>query len=111
MRILAVGSRQSGVSYHRLFIPTMYLPKQYAMLTDTLTEEELEKGYDIVFINRYVLGLEANEIDNLRKKYGFKLVVDIDDYWHLDVWHMLYATYPVQRIIEHIKIEAALAPR
>ena len=104
MRILAVGSRQSGVSYHRLFIPTMYLPKQYAMLTDALTEEELDKGYDIVFINRYVIGHEANDIDNLRKKYGFKLVVDIDDYWHLDVWHMLYSTYPVQRIIDHIKI-------
>lgn len=108
MRIIAVGSRQSGVSYHRLFIPTIYLPKEYAMLTDTITEEELDKGYDIVFINRYIMGHEANSIDNLRKKYGFKLIVDIDDYWHLDVWHMLYANYPVQRIIEHIQIADAV---
>lgn len=104
MRILTVGARQSGVSYHRLFIPTMYMEKEYAMLTDTITEEELEKKYNILYINRYIMGKEADEIAALREKYGFKLIVDIDDFWHLDVWHMLYSTYPIQRIIDHIKI-------
>lgn len=50
------------------------------------------------------MGKEADEIADLREKYGFKLIVDIDDYWHLDIWHMLYPTYPTQRIIDHIKI-------
>lgn len=104
MRILTVGARQSGVSYHRLFIPTMYMPKEYAMLTDTITEEELEKGYNILYINRYIMGMEAEQLSAYREKYGFKIIVDIDDYWHLDVWHMLHSTYPVQRIIDHIKI-------
>ncbi len=104
MRILTIGARQSGVSYHRLFIPTMYMPKEYAMLTDALTEEELDKGYNILYINRYIMGKEADEIAALRKKYGFKLIVDIDDFSHLDVWHMLYSSYPVQRIIDHIRI-------
>lgn len=104
MRIITVGQRNSGVSFHRLFNPIIYLPKDYAMMTDVLTEEELEKGYDIVFINRYIAGMEVDELVRLREKYGFKLVVDIDDYWHLDAWHILYGKYPTQKVIDHIKI-------
>lgn len=104
MRIITVGQRNSGVSFHRLFNPIIYLPKEFAMMTDVLTEEELEKGYDIVFINRYIAGMEVDELVRLREKYGFKLVVDIDDYWHLDPWHILYGKYPTQKVIDHIKI-------
>lgn len=104
MRIIAIGQRNSGVSFHRLFNPIIYLQKDFAMMTDVLTEEELEKGYDIVFINRYIVGTEVDELIRLREKYGFKLVVDIDDYWHLDPWHILYGKYPTQKVIDHIKI-------
>jgi glycosyltransferase involved in cell wall biosynthesis len=104
MRIITVGQRNSGVSFHRLFNPLIYLPKDYAMMTDVLTEEELEKGYDILFINRYIAGMEVDEVVRLRKKYGFKLVVDIDDYWNLDPWHILYGKYPTQKVIDHIKV-------
>lgn len=104
MRIISVGQRNSGVSFHRLFNPIIYLPKDYAMMTDVLTEEELDKGYDIVFINRYIVGKEVDELVRLREKYGFKLVVDIDDYWNLDAWHILYGKYPTQKVIDHIKI-------
>ena len=104
MRIITVGQRNSGVSFHRLFNPIIYLPKDYAMMTDVLTEEELEKGYDILFINRYISGMEVDEVVRLRDKYGFKLVVDVDDYWNLDPWHILYGRYPYQKVIDHIKI-------
>jgi hypothetical protein len=104
MRIITVGQRNSGVSFHRLFNPLIYLPKDYAMMTDVLTEEELEKGYDILFINRYIAGMEVDEVVRLREKYGFKLVVDVDDYWNLDAWHILYGKYPTQKVIDHIKI-------
>jgi len=104
MRIITVGQRNSGVSFHRLFNPVIYLPKEYAMMTDVLTEEELEKGYDILFINRYIAGMEIDEIVRLREKYGFKLVVDVDDYWNLDPWHILYGKYPTKKVIDHIKV-------
>jgi glycosyltransferase involved in cell wall biosynthesis len=103
MRIITVGQRNSGVSFHRLFNPVIYLPKEYAMMTDVLTEEELEKGYDILFINRYIAGMEVDEVIRLREKYGFKLVVDVDDYWYLDPWHILYGKYPTQKVREHIR--------
>jgi len=104
MRIITVGQRNSGVSFHRLFNPVIYLPKDYAMMTDVLTEKELEKGYDILFINRYIAGMEVDEVVRLREKYGFKLVVDVDDYWNLDAWHILYGKYPTQKVIDHIKV-------
>jgi hypothetical protein len=104
MRIITVGQRNSGVSFHRLFNPLIYLPKDYAMMTDVLTEEELAKGYDILFINRYIAGIEVDEVVRLREKYGFKLVVDVDDYWNLDAWHILYGKYPTQKVIDHIKV-------
>jgi glycosyltransferase involved in cell wall biosynthesis len=104
MRIITVGQRNSGVSFHRLFNPVIYLPKEYAMMTDVLTEEELEKGYNILFINRYIAGMEVDEVVRLREKYGFKLVVDVDDYWNLDAWHILYGKYPTQKVIDHIKV-------
>lgn len=102
MKILAIGSRFSGVSFHRLFMPISYLEKEYAMLTDQLNESELEKGYDIVLINRHIPNVDIEQLKEWHNKYGFKLIVDIDDYWILDQWHILKAYYPVQKIIDHI---------
>jgi len=104
MKILAIGSRFSGVSFHRLFMPISYMEKEYAMLTDKLTEEELQKGYDIVFINRHIPSVDADQLIEWRKQYGFKLIVDIDDYWFLDQWHILVKYYPTEKIIRHIQI-------
>lgn len=103
MRIITVGQQHSGVSYHRLFNPVMFMEKEYAMITDKLTEEELEKGYDILYVNRYIFNLEIDELLKLKAKYGFKLIVDADDYWHLDPWHILYGKYPYKKVIDHIK--------
>lgn len=103
MKIIAVGQRHSGVSYHRLFNPVMYLEKEFAMMTDSLNDEILEKGYDIVLVNRYIYGLEIDQLLEYKKKYNFKLIVDIDDYWYLDAWHILYGKYPTQKVIDHIK--------
>lgn len=102
MKIIAVGSRFSGVSYHRLFMPLRFMEKTYLMMTDQLTDDELAKGYDVVCVNRYIQGMTCKELIALREKYGFKLIVDVDDYWHLDAWHVLNGSYPVDEIIQHM---------
>jgi hypothetical protein len=102
MRIYAIGQRGSGVSFHRLFNPMMYMEKEYCLMSDKLDVKELEKGYDIVFINRYIPSVEVDQIVKLREQYGFKLIVDIDDYWHLDPWHILYGKYPTKKVMDHI---------
>jgi len=102
MRILAIGQRNSGVSYHRLMLPTYYLKKEYALLTDTINDEILSEGFDVVVINRFIQDIRLDELIAYKEKYGFKLVVDIDDFWLLDSWHLLYRVYPTREILAHI---------
>ncbi len=81
------------------------MPKEYGRITDTITEEELaERKYDIVFINRI---WENNDLIELRDKYGFKLVVDVDDYWILNHEHLMFdgfnATGFASKLIQHMR--------
>jgi glycosyltransferase involved in cell wall biosynthesis len=103
MRIIAVGYRNSGVSYHRQFLPLSFMKKDHAFFTDVLNDETLKDGYDILLINRYIQGMALEEVLAYKRKYGFKLVVDIDDFWHLDPWHILYSNYPYKQIMDHIR--------
>jgi hypothetical protein len=102
MRILALTSKNSGVGYHRIMMPIVHLQKDYAFITDTISEEILEKGYDILLINRFLSNITLNQILEWRTKYKFKLVVDNDDYWYLEPSHQLYERYKVNNISEHI---------
>ena len=107
MRILAVTSPQSGVGYHRIIMPVAHMRKDYAMLTDMLSDEAVDNNYDIFLMNRFLVGLDIKDILNWRKKHGFKLVVDNDDYWQLDPSHILYNRYNelgiTDKIIEYIR--------
>jgi uncharacterized protein YneR len=96
MRILVIANPASGVSYHRLIMPVLYMlqshPEDYAYITNHVTEETFEKGFDIVMMNRS-FSTPANQMAKYRDKYGFKLVIDNDDYWNLDPHHVLYQVY------------------
>jgi hypothetical protein len=89
-------------------MPLVHLEKDYCLITDTLSEEVFEKGFDIVVMNRFLSNVNIDEIVILREKFGFKLVVDNDDYWHLDPSHILaerYHTYNItEQIIKYLRI-------
>ena len=93
MRILGITSPQSGVGYHRIIMPVAHMQKEYAMLTDTVTDQIVDNNYDIFLMNRYFTGVDIAQVLEMRKKYGFKLVVDNDDFWKLDAFHVLYNRY------------------
>jgi glycosyltransferase involved in cell wall biosynthesis len=103
MRILVITQQNSGVGYHRLMMPIYYMTKEFAFFTDTINDEILSEGYDLVVVNRYIPTCHIDDLKAYREKYGFKLILDIDDYWHLDPWHILYGQYEADPIIEHIK--------
>jgi hypothetical protein len=103
MRILAITSKHSGVGYHRIMMPLVNLEKEYAMVTDTISHEILDNNYDILLINRVLSNFEVEDIAELKKQYGFKLVVDNDDFWELDPYHILHDTYKQMGIVEKIK--------
>ena len=73
------------------------------MITDTLSEEIIDNNYDIFLVNRYLSNIELGNIIQWREKYGFKFIVDNDDYWDLDPSHMLYERYIKNDIPNKIK--------
>lgn len=94
MRILAVGERNSGVTYHRLALPLSTMQKEYCLITDVINEELLkEKQFDIVIINRFYQKESLIKIFQWKNKYGFKLILDIDDHWDLFPQHPAMVTY------------------
>ncbi len=103
MRILVLTQQTSGVGYHRLMLPIYYMKKEFAFFTDTINDEILKENYDLVVVNRFIPTCHITDLIAYKEKYGFKLIIDIDDYWHLDPWHILYNQYDPQPIIDHIK--------
>ena len=102
MRILAITSKQSGVGYHRIMMPLVNMKKDYCLITDTISEETFEGKYDIVVMNRMLANIRPEQMIEWRKKYGFKLIVDNDDYWQLDPSHILYEHYILNQIPQQI---------
>ena len=102
MRILAITSKQSGVGYHRIMMPLVNMKKDYCLITDTLSEEIFEGKFDIVVMNRMLANITPEQMIEWRKKYGFKLIVDNDDHWHLDASHILFQQYIINSVPQQI---------
>ena len=103
MRILAITSKFSGVGYHRIMMPLVNMQKDYCMITDSLSEEIVDNNYDILVMNRMLTGISPAQLQEWQKKYGFKIVVDNDDYWELSPSHPLAYAYEVNNVPETIK--------
>lgn len=103
-RILAIGIPNNGVHYHRIHLPLSLMPDVYVLFTDFINDEVLQRGFDVVLCNRFVPGCSDDQMYEYVSKYGFRFIVDIDDYWVLDPWHILYDSYPTNEIVNYIKI-------
>jgi len=93
MRIVAFVNGNSGPSYHRIIMPLMLMRDTDVYITNNLLEEHFEKGCDIFMYNRILPDHCLPMIATLKEKYGFRICVDIDDYWILDEYHILYQVY------------------
>lgn len=103
-RILAIGIPNNGVHYHRIHLPLSKMPGVYVLFTDFINDEVLQRGFDVVLCNRFVHGCSYQQMEEYRKKYDFHLIVDIDDYWILDPWHILQGSYPTTEIVNYMMI-------
>ena len=103
-RILAIGIPNNGVHYHRIFLPLSKMPDVYILFTDFINDEVLQRGFDVVLCNRFVPGCSAEQIEQYKAKYDFRLIVDIDDYWILDPWHILQGSYPTTEIVNYMML-------
>ena len=108
LKLLVVYKDGSSCDYHRLITPFADFPKgvdlRFIKYGDTFPEEYFD--VDAVIVNRQ-FGGGITELLRLRSKYGFKIVLDLDDYWRLPYNHYLHTTWKEFRtsesIIEHIQ--------
>jgi glycosyltransferase involved in cell wall biosynthesis len=93
MRIIGYIQGLSGPSYHRIVAPLMLMKDVEVYVTNNLLESDFDKGCDLVVFNRILPKHAITTLLELKNKYGFKIVCDIDDYWELDKHHILYESY------------------
>lgn len=98
MKVLCIYDK-SGPKYHRILMPCFLMSGIDLVVNHKLEERELP-GVDIVFFNRLIPGTTIQRVLELRKKYGFKLIVDFDDHWILGKDHVLYDGYEKFRLPE-----------
>lgn len=107
MRIIAFVNANSGPSYHRVIMPLMLMRNIDVFITNNLIEEHFEKGCDLFLYNRILPDHALPKLKELQQRYGFKICVDLDDYWELDEHHVLYQHYQdiefAKKQIEQIK--------
>lgn len=103
MKILAFVNGNSGPSFHRVILPLMSMPNVDVFITNNLLEEHFhDKQPDVFMYNRTIPEHALPLITELKEKYGFKTVVDVDDFWELDPHHVLYDYY---KEIEYSKLQ------
>lgn len=94
MGLAYVNRANSGCDYHRVELPLKYLPD--------VPRAGSYKTAKVVFYNR--LPLESlPEFLAAKKRFGFKSVVDIDDYWHLYPEHRLYDAWRKEEVSKKIE--------
>jgi glycosyltransferase involved in cell wall biosynthesis len=89
MRIIGLVNKDSGPGFHRIIMPLLLMPDIDTYITNSITEEDFEKGCDAVYYNRII----GDDVLKLAIKHKAKIIVDIDDYWHLDHYHIAFDDY------------------
>jgi glycosyltransferase involved in cell wall biosynthesis len=98
--VLPIIKHYSGCDYHRIINPMKNLGFDIESIPKKTTEDLL-KETKILFFNRS----PENDFDKVliyQKRYGFKIVLDLDDYWQLNVNHPLYSTWIENKMGENI---------
>lgn len=88
MKILGLINKDSGPGFHRVMMPLLMMQGVDIHITNSVTPELIEQ-YDAIYYNRVV----SDEVHKLAKQLNKKIIVDIDDYWHLDPHHISYSNY------------------
>lgn len=95
IKALALYKDNSGCDYHRVCLPFQYEQGRVdnaALEAAGNTLEDRMKVAELVVWNRdFPMGIDA--AIKLKKEYGFKVVVDLDDFWELYPHHFLYKYY------------------
>lgn len=84
-----IAKNSSGCDWHRLYAPLNEFPNADTIKMGVYEESEDPEDCDIYMFNRDI-NMSPEELMRLKKERGFKIVVDIDDFWILPPSHFLY---------------------
>ena len=82
----------SGCDYHRVWLPLSEMGMDLFEMFNNKTFGDLVKDTKVLFFNRTSTA-PLDDLIEMRKKHGFKIVVDLDDYWELYPNHILYHSW------------------
>ncbi len=88
MNILGLINKNSGPGFHRVMMPLLMMDDHNVYITNSVKEEDFV-NVDYIYYNRII----SDNVLAMRDKYGFKVAVDVDDYWRLDYHHIAYTDY------------------
>lgn len=94
MKIVAFTNKNSGPGYHRIIMPLMLMKDVDVYITNNLEAKDFE-NCDVFMYNRILPQEAMDQVQALKLLYGFKICVDIDDYWELDEHHILFDEYQI----------------
>lgn len=89
MKIVPIIKPKAACDYHRLALPLQYLGIDVAT---TQTLPHLLQDAEVVIFNRWA-GFPIEHLLRAKKKYGFKIVCDLDDYFELYSTHINYKSW------------------
>lgn len=90
MNIIGVTNQMSGCGYHRVLLPLGFMNDIKGYVTNWITEDKKD-GWDLLLYNR--LSSFDTAWQQTRDTFGFKVIMDIDDYWHLPPNHLNHDYY------------------
>lgn len=98
--IVPILNKNSGCDYHRIFLPYSYLGVDFKKL-DGMRFEDIAKDTRLLVFNRTA---KQSLLPYLyyKNKHGFKILVDLDDYWELYYKHELNKEWVKQKMGEQI---------
>lgn len=118
IKLLVITPNKTGVGYYRSIKPHVFMDEFYSDEIDVTIVETLDlkdpnfgKGYDIIhFHSNVTVDIEPllTKMRVLKKEFGTKFIMDLDDYWMLPTYFPQYKAYNQQykiheRIIELVK--------
>lgn len=96
--IFGLINKNSGPGFHRIMMPLLLMKNTDVYITNAAEEKDFEaKRPTAIYYNRLI----SDEIIAMQKKYHFKIVCDVDDWWELDPHHVLYDFHMTNRMNEH----------
>lgn len=108
--LIPIIKMTSGCDYHRLWLPLSEMGMDLNRFSNK-TVGDFAKEMKILFFNR-ITGGPIDDFVKMRKEHGFKIVMDLDDYWELYPNHILYRhwyqTGMNTDIINHLKASDAV---